>query len=65
MSDRAAIKRFQTEVAAAHGDVVHLIFNNAGIVVQAAWDMMSEATHDKVRQHPTHTYHCSTAPHTP
>jgi NAD(P)-dependent dehydrogenase (short-subunit alcohol dehydrogenase family) len=48
MGDRAAIGRLQAEVVAAHGETVHLLFNNAGIQIGAAWDTMSEATHDKV-----------------
>ena len=48
MGQRDDIRRFQTEVAAAHGEVVHLLFNNAGIQIASAWDRMSEATHDKV-----------------
>jgi len=31
VSDEEQVARFRNEVAAAHGDVVHLLFNNAGI----------------------------------
>lgn len=48
LADRQAIARFQVEVQAEHGSVVHLLFNNAGMAIAAAWDRMTEAAFDKV-----------------
>lgn len=48
VSQREEIRKFGADVVAAHGNKIHLLFNNAGIQIQQPWDRMSEEAFDKV-----------------
>ena len=48
VSDRHRVKAFAAEVAEAHGGILNLLFNNAGICRASAFDRMSAAEFDKV-----------------